>query len=272
MAWLHRLRTLPSSFFRRRASRILLGAAALALLVYIGICAVLFARQRSLIYFPHLNPAASEAGTMKLTVDGTPVLVHTSQRERSNAVIYFGGNADNAANSLAPLSAAFPDRALFSLNYRSFGQTPGTPTESALVADALALFDQVHADHQDIIVVARSLGTGLAVHLASVRPVSRLVLITPYNSLLELAQQKYPYIPVAWLMLDRFESWRFAPQVKARTLVIAAEHDEEIPRSSTTDLMARFPPGLVTFEVISGTGHNSILDHPRFNALLSSVR
>lgn len=263
---------MPAFPFRLRISRVLLGIATLALFVYLGICAVLFARQRSLIYFPHSNSPTGQAGTMTFSVEGISVLVSTSKRDRASAVIYLGGNADDAANSLPPLSAAFPDRDLFSLHYRSFGQTPGTPTESALVADTIALFDLVHPTHQDITVVARSLGTGLAVRLASVRPVSRLVLITPYTSLLELAQQKYPYIPVRWLMLDRFESWRYAPQAKAKTLVIAAEHDEEIPRSSTTNLISRFPPGLVTFEVIPGTGHNSIVDHPQFNALLSTAR
>ena len=92
------------------------------------------------------------------------------------------------------------------------------------MADAIELFDRLHAAHPQITVIGRSLGSGVAVHLASVRPVQRLVLVTPFNSIAELAQQRFPLFPVQWLMLDKYDSWRYAPKVTApTTLVIASD-------------------------------------------------
>lgn len=49
-----------------------------------------------------------------------------------------------------------------------------------------------------------------------------VVLVTPYHSILELARQRFPWAPVRWLLQDKYESWRHAPQVTAPTLLIAA--------------------------------------------------
>lgn len=84
------------------------------------------------------------------------------------------------------------------------------PSEVALVADALALFDRVYAEHPHVVVGGRSLGSGVAVHVASLRPVARLVLVTPYDSLYGIAARQFPYVPVRWLLWDTFESWRYA--------------------------------------------------------------
>jgi len=109
----------------------------------------------------------------------------------------------------------------------------GVPPEKALFEDAPTLFDAVHAKHADVDVVGRSLGSGIAVYVASVRPVARLVLVTPFDSLRDLAAAQFPYVPVKWLMLDKFESWKYAPHVSAPTRIIAAEHDEIVPRASS---------------------------------------
>jgi hypothetical protein len=135
---------------------------------------------------------------------------------------------------------------------------------------ALALFDKVHAAHPNIVLVGRSLGSGVAVQLASRRPVTRLVLVTPYDSLQELAAGQFPWFPVRWLLQDRFESWQYAPQVAAPTLLIAAEHDEVIPRASTEALYTRFRSGIAAFKVIAGTGHNTISQSPDYLRLLKS--
>jgi len=175
------------------------------------------------------------------------------QRSGPNALLYFGGNAEDVSYSLPSLSTAFPDHAVYLLHYRGYGGSSGKPSEAALFADALALFDRVSTDHQNIAVVGRSLGSGVAVHLASLRPVARLVLVTPYDSLQELAARQFPYLPVRWLLLDKFESWRYAEHITVPTLVIAAEHDEVIPRMSTEALYKRFRTGVASFKTVIGT-------------------
>jgi pimeloyl-ACP methyl ester carboxylesterase len=133
-----------------------------------------------------------------------------------------------------------------------------------LRADAQALFDNVHAEHQDIAVVGRSLGSGVAVRLASQRPVSRLVLITPYDSVQEIAAQKFPYLPVRWLLTDKFESWRYAPTIRIPTLLLGAELDEVIPRASTERLNAAFAKGVASLVIIPGVGHNTISNSAQY--------
>jgi len=237
-------------------------------IAYLGLCALLFFLQRSMIYFPQPRSFGGVSTTIALSTQGAQVLVTARPRSGPNALVYFGGNAEDVSYSLPSFSAAFPDHAIYLLHYRGYGGSSGTPSEAALIADAVALFDKVHIEHENVVAVGRSLGSGVAVHLASVRPVTRLVLVTPYDSLQELAARQFPYVPVRWLLQDKFESWRYAGQVLAPTLVIAAEHDEVIPRASTEALYARFRSGVASLSVVAGASHNTISESPEYTALL----
>ena len=240
-------------------------------LTYLGLCAALFFYQRSLIYFPQPGSPGHRDTTIALPTSEARVLVSVRPHAGPNAVIYLGGNAEDVTFSLPILSSAFLDHALYSLHYRGYVGSSGKPSEAALFADALALFDQVRAEHQVVVVIGRSLGSGIAVYVASQRPVARLVLVTPYDSLQELAAAQVPYFPVRWLLRDKFESWKYAPRVAAPTLIIAAENDEVIPRASTELLRSRFRAGIATFKVVAGAGHNTISDRPEYLSLLKGM-
>ncbi len=247
----------------------LAGLAGLAALVYVGLCIALFALQRSLIYFPQPGSAAPGTSRFVLAVDDALVRVTTSTaKPGANAVVYFGGNAEDVSLSLPLLRAAFPEDAIYLMNYRGYGGSTGKPSEAALIADAIMLFDAVHAAHRKVVVVGRSLGSGVAVHLASLRPVQRLVLVTPYDSLQNLAASQFPYFPVRWLLRDKFESWRYVAGITAPASIIAAENDEVIPQASTESLYRRFPAGAATLRVVRGAGHNTISEHADYLPLL----
>jgi uncharacterized protein len=249
----------------------MLSVAAIAVLIYVGLCAALFMFQRSLIYYPQPRSAPAGTDTLTLPVDQARVLVTTRPHAGPDAVIYFGGNAEDVSHSLPNLDDAFPDRALYLLHYRGYGGSTGKPSEAALVADALALFDRVHAEHHHIVVIGRSLGSGVAVQVASVRPVERLVLVTPYNSLQEIAANQFPFLPVRWLLLDKFESWRYAAHVTAPSMLIAAENDEVIPRASTESLYKHFPSAVAMLTIIRGAGHNTISESAEYVPLLKGT-
>ena len=238
------------------------------LLAYAAACAALYFGQRTFIYHPQPRtvPTPTEAFTM---ADGTVVQVSVRPIRGPDALLYFGGNAEDVSRQWSVLAQAFPDHALYLVHYRGYGDSEGQPSEDALVADALAVFDRVHQRHGRVQVVGRSLGSGVAVRLAAARPVHRLALVTPYHSILEIAQQQFPWVPVAWLLQDRFESWRHAPRVTAPTVILAAEHDTVIPRSSTDALHAAFAAGVARFHVLPGTGHNSIAGHRMYLPLLA---
>jgi pimeloyl-ACP methyl ester carboxylesterase len=237
-------------------------------ILFAGLCVALFVFQRSLIYFP--QPRFNRDGVTLMTMQaGTrTVVVSTRPNAGPDALIYFGGNAEDVSLNMPDFSAAFPNHAIYLLHYPGFGGSCGRPSQQAIFADALALFDRVHAEHENVVVVGRSLGSGVAVYVASLRPVARLVLVTPFDSLVDVAAYHYPFLPVRWLLRDRFESWRYAPQVTAPTRIIVAEHDEVVPRASTDRLRTRFKDGIVSYVIVPGVGHNTISDSPDFLSLL----
>ena len=238
--------------------------------LYAGLCGALFAFQRSLIYYPQPRSSQHGVALMTLQVGTETALVSTRPLAGPDALIYFGGNAEDVSRDMPDIAAAFPNKAIYLLHYPGYGGSSGNPSEKSIFADSMALFDRVHAEHPNIVVVGRSLGTGVAVWIASQRPIVRLVLVTPYDSLADPAAQQYPYFPVRWLLRDKFESWRYAPQVTAPTRILAAENDEVIPRSSTDRLRTRFREGIVSYVVLPDVGHNTIQDSPNYWTLLST--
>jgi len=250
------------------AVRSVLVMAAVVVVMYGGCCAVLYGMQRSMIYMPQRKFAVDGDTTLTLLVNGARLLVSNRTAPGPNAVIYFGGNAEDVSATMPTLQRAFPDRSLFALHYRGYNGSTGNPSEAALIADALVLFDRVHATYPHIVMIGRSLGSGVAIHVASVRPVERLVLVTPYDSLQEIAARQFPLFPVRWMMRDKFESWRYAREVTAPTLLLVAQYDEVIPRASTDRLYRHFPRSLATLIVVPDAGHNTISETMEYSQLL----
>lgn len=249
----------------------ILSLLALVAALYVAICVAVWVFQRGLIYFPQPLAINHPDTLLKLPVDDTEVLVSIRPHAGPNALIYFGGNAEDVSLNLAEFAQAFPEHALYLLHYRGYAGSAGSPSEEAIQRDALALFDKVHAAHPRTVVMGRSLGSGVAIRLASQRPASRLVLITPFDSLQAFAVRQFPYLPIKWLLKDKFESSKYAPRIRVPTLLIAAEHDEVIPRASTETLYRHFAPGVATLEVIPGKGHNSISESPAYLPLLRAA-
>ena len=245
--------------------------AAAALFLYLGFCALLATFQRSFIYLP--QPRSNRnAPSFTLPTGGAVLEITTQSSKLPDAVLYFGGNAEDVSWSLDDLERAYPDHDLYLMHYRGYGGSTGRPTEAALFADALALFDHVREDHSSVAVVGRSLGSGVAAYVASRRPASRLVLVTPFDSVLEVAARSFWFVPVRWLLRDRFDSTKYAPAITAPTTIIVAEHDVEIPRLHAEALFRHFRPGVASLHVITGAGHNTISRSPDYAALLRGQR
>jgi uncharacterized protein len=249
--------------------RLLAWTVGTAIVLYLGICSLLFLTQRSLIYFP--QPRSNhDAAIMTVPSDSGPILVSTRPATGPTAVVYFGGNAEDVSRDLPSLTQAFPNDAIYLLHYPGYGGSAGHPSEKSIVSAALELFDAVHAQHPSVVVIGRSLGTGVAVQVASERPIARLVLITPYDSLVDVAASQYPILPNRWLMLDTYDSWKFAPNVTAPTKIIVAGNDEVIPRDSTERLRTRFSKTTVSYVVVPSVGHNTISESPEYLQLLEN--
>lgn len=230
---------------------------------YFALCAWTFATQRSQIYFP--TPAVSY-GAPALWVDskGERVKVWSVPRPGPRALVYFGGNAEDVGANLAEFTAAFPSHSLYLVNYRGYGGSSGRPTEAALVSDAIAVFDRVHATHPEVAAMGRSLGSGVAVQLASARPVERLVLVTPYDSLVNLAAEYFRWLPVRLLLRDRYDSAHHLRNVTVPVLLVIAAEDEIIPMRRSRALADALQPEQGSAVVIEGVGHNTLDVSPEY--------
>ena len=237
----------------------------LPLLAYLALCALMYFGQRSQIYFPVRESDPPGAAAIRLAMaDGADLKIWVVPRPGPHALVYFGGNAEDVAGNLPAFASAFPAHSLYLMNYRGYGGSAGVPSESALLADAAALFDYLRPRHPQISVMGRSLGSGVAVHLASVRDVHRLVLVTPYDSLVNVASEHFRYLPVGWLMRDRYESAKRVPAVRAPTLVVIAGADEIIPRQRSEALVGAFPAAQVRSELLPGATHNGLDQMPQY--------
>lgn len=237
--------------------RMLLTLTGYVLAGYCLLCLLLYLLQRQLIYFP-IAAQLPPTEPLILQQANATVLVSRQARESSQALLYFGGNAEDVSVALPQFAAAFPNHAIYLMHYRGYGGSSGSPSEQALVADALALFDQVQSKHSDITVLGRSLGSGVAVQLAAQRKVAQLVLITPFDSLSALARRQFPLFPVKWLLKDTYTSVAYAPTITSPTLLLLAEQDEIISRAHSEALYQAFAPGVATLKSYSGS-HNSDL-------------
>lgn len=250
-------------------SRLVLSVIALLVLGYAGISALLYFKQRDLIYFPAATAVPASETDFRLTRDGVTLRGWKLNPGKANALIYFGGNAERLESSRAEFTNLFPDRTVYLLAYRGYGASEGNPAETALFADALALFDAVKADHPagDIAVIGRSLGSGVASYLASQRPVEKLVLVTPFDSLAEVAQSHYRWLPVRWLISDAYASHEYLQQYQGPLLVLRAGRDEVVPPANTDRLVAslKTPPTTMDFPLAD---HNDISLQPRYGEIL----
>ena len=125
-----------------------------------------------------------------------------------------------------------------------------------MFSDALAIYDKIRSQYQSISLMGRSLGSGGAIYLASKREAEKLVLLTPYDSIAELAQLHYPLVPAVLVTQDRFESFRYAPQVTAPVLVVTAEQDWIVPVERALELRNYLTNTRVTYRMIAKAAHN----------------
>ena len=247
--------------------------------IFVGLCAVLYLLQEQLIFLR--PPLADEArhltgllpGTSEVRIrthDGKRLhgwLRHTVREPRSRGlVIYFGGNAEEVSGQMhdAPMLAPWSFAAV---NYRGYGLSEGYPSETALAADALAVYDWLAKrdgiDTKRIVVFGRSLGSGVAVQLAASRPVRAAVLVSPFDSLRSLARKQYPFVPVSLLLKHPFDSVVRAPDIHTPLLVIAGERDGLIPPEYSKRLHDAWA-GPKRWTLVPEANHNDIHTRPEY--------
>ena len=119
-----------------------------------------------------------------------------------------------------------------------------------------------------ISVIGRSLGSGVATYLASKRPVKKMALISPFDSITRVAQNNFMIFPMFLMLLDKYDSISRVKDIKAETFVLIAEHDEVIPRIHSQRLIDEFAAEQITVKIIADSRHNDISDKVEYYQLL----
>jgi fermentation-respiration switch protein FrsA (DUF1100 family) len=245
--------------------KIALGVAA----VYGAVGLAAFFGQRKLMYFPdraRTPPAvvglAGVEERVLATPDGQRVIAWYAKARRGQpTLLYFHGNGGSLA-ARTPRIARFMDEGwgVYMMTYRGYGGSSGSPSEAANVADAHLAYAALVGEGvpaKSIIAYGESLGSGIAVHLASQMPVGGVILDAPYTSIVDVAALAYPLLPVRLLLTDRYETTRYIAGIKAPLLILHGEHDGVIPVAMGRELarLAPEPKRLVIFP----NGHHSDL-------------
>ena len=239
----------------------------LILLTYVGMGVFLYINQRSYLYFP-TEDTKTVYHHMTMHNDGESINVIVLNKGHKNAILYFGGNAESMAQSSDYIAGQFPDFTVYLLDYRGYGKSTGKATERALYKDALKLYDIIKPMHQRISVGGRSLGTGIATYVAAHREVSKLALITPYDSIVNVAQERYPIYPVSFLLTDQYDSLSRVKDIQAKTLIVIAEKDKVIPKENTQRLIDAFDKKRLEVIIIKNRGHIDISSDKRYYKIM----
>ena len=239
-------------------------AVSVPLVLYIGLCLLLYAKQRTFLYYPTPESHSDDAELLRLESSGETLNIWQANPGQTRAILYFGGNGENVVNTIPSLGSLFPDHTVYFVHYRGYGGSTGSPSEKGLFQDALNFYDHAQASHREISAIGRSLGSGVAIHLAAQRKLEKLVLVTPFDSIEVLAKESLRFFPISFLLKDKYRSIDLAPGIETPTLVLIAERDGVIPRASTDRLVAAFDPARVVTHVLERATHNTVGGDPEY--------
>jgi len=248
----------------------------LAACVALGFPVLIYFLQERLIFFPQpltqdplkANTGAAIEEVGLVATDG--VRLHgwlvkaTPTPTPAPLLIYFGGNAEEVS-WLVSTAGQYSGWSLLLVNYRGYGRSEGKPGEAELFADALQIYDYAasRALGGRVAVMGRSLGSGVAVYLATQRPVAGVILVSPYDSIESVAKGVYPFLPISLMLKHRFDSLARAPGIKLALLCLVAGADQVIPRPHSERLYAAWG-GPKQWREIRPADHNSVADAPDY--------
>jgi len=245
---------------------------------YAGVLALMYFAQRALMYFPDVArtpPVAaglSQAEEMLLeTSDGEKVIAwHVPPRGGKPVVLYFHGNGGALALRAGRFRKLVAEGiGVLALSYRGFGGSTGRPTEAGLIRDAEAVyqFAAAHYPATRLALWGESLGSAVAVALASTHPVAAVILEAPFTSAAEVGAGHYPFLPVRLLIKDPFYSDRRILDVRVPVLVLHGVRDTVVPIALGEKLFALIP-GPKQFIRFPDAGHNNLEDFGASRAAL----
>ncbi len=220
----------------------------LLLVIYGAACAYLYVFQRDLIYKPdkqYVAPKLSGATEIKLktddglTLDGWYVPAKDGAKN-GETVLYFNGNKSGMhLHEEFYTQIVKAGYGLLAFNYRGYGRSEGAPTEEGLYIDARAAIDYLQQQKialEQVIFMGRSLGSGVAVQMATEYLPHAVALISPYSSINAIGKMQYPFMPVDLLLVDKFDSLTKADKIESPVVIFHGANDALIPATEAEKL------------------------------------
>lgn len=274
----------PLSPWRRRLRWLAIRAVRLAVLAYVCVLGVLYFGQGWLIFPGRTSqgeayarvdvPAGAELVRLKTASGEDVVAIFSRALDERGApaedsasrptVLYFYGNGDRLANNVAMVTGFRRLGANVMVpEYVGYGESSGAPSEVGCRETAEAAFDALAArpdvDPRRIVSAGSSLGSGVAVDLASRRPVAGLATFSAFTSMVDMGRRDYPYVPVSLLLSYRFESLAKIASVRCPVFVSHGLADGFIP-PAMSERLAAAAGGPVTFFPVTGAHHDDLFD------------
>lgn len=232
---------------------------------YILIVGALYVGQRRILFQPYhgsdtaTTPAARMTALRTAAADGVAVThwLAPAVAGHPTAVLFHGNGG--AVGDLLPWADGLRQAGygVVLADYRGYSGNPGTPSEQGLYADARALLSALNqrgVGDGDLVLFGWSLGSGVATQMAIEHHVRALILLAPFDSVVDVAQEHYPWVPVRMLMWDRFDSRDKIAAIRAPLMIVHGEADDIVPvaRGKALFAVAREPKRLL---ILPQVGH-----------------
>ncbi|MBO9444375.1 alpha/beta fold hydrolase [Ruegeria sp. R14_0] len=239
--------------------------------IYAGIVGYMYVNQQSLLFKPEGElPAPNMVGladveAVSLTMaDGVTLTAWSAPpaTEGAPTVLFFHGQsgnlADRADRMREILNSGF---GLLAPSYRGYPGSDGEPSELALISDGVQMYDQLDGDGVPVVLHGQSLGTAVAAAVAEQRPNAQLlVLEAPFTATVDVAAERYPWLPVHALMRDQFATRDLIEGIMVPTLIFHGTEDETVPLHHGEALAAMAGDSAEIHVIPDGT-HNDLWSH-----------
>ncbi len=213
------------------------------LAAYLMCGAFMYLRQEAFLFFPtaarhsehgYENVVEYQLKQENATIRGWLV---NPQLAKEKLLIYYGGNAEDVFQNIDEYSGV--SAASLFVAYRGYGPSDGRPGERELFSDGLAVLNDMVREYspQQVYLIGRSLGSGVACYVAAQKEVQGVILITPYDSIENVARSSFPWLPVALLLKHRFQSILFLNRIACPFLILYGGRDGVIPPERTQNLI-----------------------------------
>jgi len=236
---------------------------------YLLISTMLYLLQEKLIFLPSKLPSdytysfTQPFEEINLTAADGAVLngIHFKQEQAEGVIVYYHGNAGDLTR-WGNIALFFVEKNydVIIMDYRTYGKSTGKLSEEALYSDGHLFYEYAlkHYDESGITLYGRSLGTGIATRVASQNNPFRLILETPYYSLLDLGKTRFPYLPVQWFLKYPLKTYEYISEVSCPIAFFHGTEDRVVPYNSGLRLFNSVSVNKNTFFTIKGGRHNNL--------------